>query len=81
MPTISEKDLESTIECALLAGGPDACPGGENGAAATAGRRRGPGRQRAGQPPRQGAPDLRPRRQRPHLGHGGRQFQVLQSAE
>ena len=27
MPDISEKDFEATIECALLAGGPDACPG------------------------------------------------------
>ena len=29
MPDISEKNFESTIECALLAGGPDACPGDE----------------------------------------------------
>jgi type I restriction enzyme R subunit len=29
MPDISEKNFESIIECALLAGGPDACPGDE----------------------------------------------------
>lgn len=29
MVDVSEKNFESTIECALLAGGPDACPGDE----------------------------------------------------
>lgn len=29
MVDISEKNFESTIKCALLAGGPDACPGDE----------------------------------------------------
>jgi len=27
MPDVTEKNFESTIECTLLAGGPDACPG------------------------------------------------------
>jgi type I restriction enzyme R subunit len=29
MPDVTERNLESTIECALLAGGPDTCPGDE----------------------------------------------------
>ena len=32
MPDISEKNFEATIECALLAGGPDACPGDDTSA-------------------------------------------------